>query len=447
MKTAIFALAILLGISLGLVCCSSGSPASKSTSGLKFRVFVSQDVQAAIGAVSVSPALIIINALTDAQTTFRIGGGLGALFQPTIMVLSNNRQTTLAVSYSGTQVEVVNNSTESAAGSPISLPGATESVVISPDATLGFAAVPAAPIPEGTQGQVPPGAVVVMNLSNQTVTASVPVPGASYVAGSGDGSKILVLSNNSTYLNTVTIMSPFNIVSGQENSTCPANVCTTVSGFDRPVYAFFSSDNSQAWILNCGAQCGGQQASVQLLDLATGMAGTKVAVDAATVGFIQNQTMYVAGTPPAPGNSCTGVTTAAPTCGRLNVVDLPSMTVTNRLVIADGYHTHMDMGNGQLFIGSKQCFNLLPPTPPATGEQRGCLTIVDTLPSSVSQADVIFPPDNGDVTGMTPITNRTVFYVVEGGEVRIYDTNTDKIYVPTSIDIFGNAVDVKQVDF
>ena len=48
---------------------------------------------------------------------------------------------------------------------------------------------------------------------------------------------------------------------------------------------------------------------------------------------------------------------------------------------------------------------------------------------------------------MTPITNRSVFYVVEGGELRIYDTNTDKIYVPTSIDIFGNAVDVKQIDF
>lgn len=448
LKRAILALAVLLGLSLALVCCGGGSPTSTSTSGLKFRVFVSQDVQASVGVVTVSPALIIINALTDAQTTFRIGGGLGGAFRPTMMVLSNNRQTTLAVSYSGTQVEVVNNTAESVTtGSPINLPGATESVVISPDATLGFAAVPAAPISEGTQGQVPPGAVVVMNLSNQSVTASVPVPGAQYVAESGDGSKILVLSNNSNYLDTVTIMSPFNIVSGQENSTCPANVCTTVSGFDRPVYAFFSSDNSQAWILNCGAECGGQQASVQVLDLATRTAGAKVTVDAATVGFIQNQTMYVAGTPPAPGNSCTGVTTAAPTCGRLNVVDLPSMTVTNRLVIADGYHTHMDMGGGQLFIGSKQCFNILPPTPPATGEQRGCLTIVDTLPSPVTQVDVVFPPDNGDVTGMTPITNRTVFYVVEGGELRIYDTNTDKIYVSTSIDIFGNAVDVKQVDF
>jgi len=40
-----------------------------------------------------------------------------------------------------------------------------------------------------------------------------------------------------------------------------------------------------------------------------------------------------------------------------------------------------------------------------------------------------------------------VFYVVEGGELRIYDTTTDKIYTTTSIDIFGHAVDVKLVDF
>ena len=30
---------------------------------------------------------------------------------------------------------------------------------------------------------------------------------------------------------------------------------------------FLSSDNTQAWILNCGPECGGMQASVQLLDL------------------------------------------------------------------------------------------------------------------------------------------------------------------------------------
>ncbi len=54
------------------------------------------------------------------------------------------------------------------------------------------------------------------------------------------------------------------------------------------------------------------------------------------------------------------------------------------------------------------------------------------------------------MTGLQPITNRTIMYVVEGGELRIYDTTTDKISVQNnnaSVDIFGNAVDVKLIDF
>jgi hypothetical protein len=90
---------------------------------------------------------------------------------------------------------------------------------------------------------------------------------------------------------------------------------------------------------------------------------------------------------------------------------------------------------------------VFPPALPATGEQRGCLTIVNTVPSSIAQSNVVFPPDNGDVTGLQPVTNRTIMYVVEGGHLRIYDTTTDKIYTLVTIDILGNAVDVKLADF
>ena len=40
-----------------------------------------------------------------------------------------------------------------------------------------------------------------------------------------------------------------------------------MGGFDRPVQAFFSSDDNTAYVVNCGAECGGTQASVQKLDL------------------------------------------------------------------------------------------------------------------------------------------------------------------------------------
>jgi len=75
-------------------------------------------------------------------------------------------------------------------------------------------------------------------------------------------------------------------------------------------------------------------------------------------------------------------------------------------------------------------------------EQRGCLAILNT-----NNGNLVIPPDNGDVTGLQPITNRTIFYVCEGGNLRIYDTTTDKIYTVIEIIIFGNAVDVKLIDF
>src|SRR4029077_14821685 len=109
---------------------------------------------------------------------------------------------------------------------------------------------------------------------------------------------------------------------------------------------------------------------------------------------IQNQTLYVAGNPAPPNNSCAGITTADSTYGRLTVVDLPSLSVVpnGTAVITDGYHTNMDMGNGQLFIGSRLCSNVVPPPAPATGEQRGCLTIVNKLGSLGSACARILPP-------------------------------------------------------
>jgi hypothetical protein len=61
---------------------------------------------------------------------------------------------------------------------------------------------------------------------------------------------------------------------------------------------------------------------------------------------------------------------------------------------------------------------------------------------------VIAPPDNGNVTGIAPIPNRSVVYVCEGGKLRIYDTTTDQLeHLTAAPSIAGQAVDVKAVDF
>ena len=440
LKRCLLVLVVLVLTSVALISCGGSSKSSSSStstpkpSGLKFRAVVSQDVQTAAAA----PGLILIDALHDLRAAVAT---IGTNFQPATMFLAVDRKITVAVSIDQNKLEVLNNATEAISGIGITqLPGNTESVVISADDATAYAAVPNAPVPAG--GSV--GAIAIVNLTAAATPSILPIPGVHYLAESGDGSKILAFSDNS---DAVTIVSPFNIVAGQKNATCAANVCTAVAGFDRPVMGFFSSDNTQAWILNCGPECGGVQASVQSLDLVNNVAGPPTPIPGgATVGLIQNQTLYVAGTPAVGSDTCTGgPTTAATTCGRLTVVNLSTLPQATPIppteVIPDGYHTHIDIsGDGQLFVGSRNCTNIVPATPGA--EQRGCLAILNT-----NNGNLVIPPDNGDVTGMQPITNRTVFYLVEGGELRIYDTTTDKIFLLESIDIFGNAVDVKLIDF
>jgi hypothetical protein len=79
--------------------------------------------------------------------------------------------------------------------------------------------------------------------------------------------------------------------------------------------------------------------------------------------------------------------------------------------------------------------------PPPDAEVRGCLSIYNTL-----TGEVVIPPANGDVTGIEPISNRNVVYLAQGGELQIYDTTTDKLQT-TQIDISGEVIDVKTVDF
>jgi len=439
LRKPVIVLVVCTLASLLLISCGGyKSGAAATSSGLKFRALVSQDVQ------TIDTGLIIIDALLDQRARIpAVNGGV----LPAMMVVSNDRKLTLAVSSAFNAFEVMDNVQEKITIANANLPGPTDSVVISPDNASAYVAVATAPVPGGGTA----GGIAITSLSSGNITSTLPIPSVHYLAQNGDGSKLLAFSDNS---DTVTVVSPFNLRPGQKNASCnPAPpdpiVCQFAPGFDRPIAGFFNSDNTQAWILNCGPECGGVQASVQVLDLhdpANPVAGTATPIPGGvTVGFIKGQTMYVAGNPPVGSNPCTGgPTTAATTCGRLTVVDLTALSTTPVqpiAVIPDGYHTKIDIsGDGQLFVGSQGCTNIVPVN--AGDEQRGCLSILNT-----NNGNLIIPPDNGDVTGLQPITNREVFYVVEGGELRIYDTTTDKLSTLHSIDVFGHAVDVKLIDF
>jgi hypothetical protein len=365
----------------------------------------------------------------------------GESAQPGLMVVAPDLKFTLVYSQNGNSVTVVNNSTETVAAGAgstntlpaITLPGLTESIAISPFSTSAYAAVPAAPVP----GQ-PPGAVVAMNLLNGSIAATIPVPAAHFVVSSPDGNNLLVFSDNS---NTVTVITTISI----GTATDPRSY---VTGFDRPVWGIFA-DNTTAYVLNCGPQCGGKAAGVSVLNVGASASTSTTPVSAATYGLLNGSTLYLAGTPPAnPSgtNTCAGTTTSATTCGKLSIVDTSSMTVTGSATITDGYHDRMQISqNGQLFIGSHGCTNVNI----AGGEVRGCLSIFNT-----SSAGVVIPPSNGDVTGIQQISSRDIVYVVQNGGLGIYDTDTDQLQVTKGntqnnngqVDIVGQLFDVKLVN-
>ena len=478
----------LLPASLVWLSCGGGSSGSSSrTSGLAYRAFISNSVTAATSA-----GVYVVNALNDTPGPL---SPISAGNTPGMMVVTPNLDQTLVFSANGTQfsdnqLTIIDNASESTA-SRVILPGMTESIVVSPDSSTAYVAVPTFQV----TGQSP-GAIGVIDLKTGAVTAAISCPPVNptnpvcvwpgtvpqgfnqpyqFLTMGNTGTRILAFSQGAdSVANTIAVITPSSVAT-------QFPVITFVPGFDHPVAAFFNSDDTAAYVLNCGAECGGQQASIQTLDLTTNTAGPAGVVctpggnpscigtldlTAGSVALINGSTMYIAGTPPfiggVPQQPCTGEQTAAQSCGLLTVVDLSNMTVTNSgIIITDGYHDRIALGpNGQLFIGARTCTEIVPPIPPPAGaEVRGCLSIYNTLPATTVGSNppggVAIPNQNGDVTGIQPIARRQVVYFVQGGSLYIYDATTDALeynpsnpFNPGEVNgLVGYFIDVKTVDF
>lgn len=423
------------GTSLCLISCSKSPSLKSPPSPFPTRVVASQGVTSANN----FGGLVIINGWLDTLPKLR---PLSAGTEPGLMETSPDRSILMAFDAGSNSVYSFFTANQSSIGT-VTLQGPTYSMTVPTDSGLGYAAVPNASI----NGYSFIGAVDVMNLSGGIVSA-IAVTNAQTVVSNSGGTELLVFSNDS---DAMTVLYPSSAAPPVDTSCLnnPQNtsVCVSVSGFSRPVYAIVSSDDSTAYVLNCGLQCGGsQQASIAIFDMNSLTITGNIPVDAATWAFLNGSTLYVAGTSPT-NNACTGETTAATTCGRLDVVNLLSGTVTNSFVITDGYHDQMDMSsNGQLFIGSVDCTNIGNVNNPV-GEVRGCLSILNTANNTV-----IIPPDNGNVNGFQSFSTRYVEYVAEGGYLRVYDTTIDALlindYVLTgTINIVGYVGDVKAIDF
>jgi len=445
LKRSFFALAAGLGVSVCLIAC--GHTVTNTTgvapNGQLTRVLASQGVTSA----STFGGLDVIDGWIDVLIRTP---PLSAGSEPGLMAISPGRSQVAAFDQSSNTVYAFFTSTEKAEGT-VQLGFPTYSMVIPTEAAFGYAAVPSAFVP----GHTFIGAVEVMNLTGG-LNGTIAVTNAQMVVSNSTGTELLVFSNDS---DVMTVLYPNNssppvdtsCQTGNMNPNAP--VCFPITGFSRPVNAIING--SVAYVLNCGGECGGATgtgapapASVAIFDLnSLAITGT-IPVDAATMAFLSGTTLYVAGTSPS-NNACTGETTAATTCGRLDLIDLTSNTVTNSFVITDGYHWRMDMSsNGQLFVGSHDCTNIGDANNPIPGQEiRGCLTILNTANNAI-----VIPPDNGDVNGFQSFSTRWVEYVAEGGNLRVYDTTIDALLINDyilngTIPVVGYAGDVKAIDF
>ena len=440
MKQSVVLSLLLVAASAALLSCGSNTydPTLSTTTiadptKIKVHVFISNPLYP--NASSTTPVLNVVDGQTDLISP-RVISVAATSALPGMMVLFPNKRFTLVFSASGNNLAVINNANQSIAQnsggstSSVTLPGFSESVVVAPDNVTAYAAVPAVAV----TGQAP-GLVNVLNLSADAITASVPVAGAHYLVQSHNGNRILVLGSRA---DTVTVLAPSAIGTSMDPRTDVQS-----SLFDHPVWAVFSSDDSTAYIVSCGAECGGTTASITALDMNSNIPGPTIPIDAGTTGLLSGNTLYVAGTKPGVDTcGASSTPTLATTCGELSVVDVAALTVTATATITDGYHDQIEMGsNNQLFIGSHTCTNVnIASSGNIPGEVRGCLAIFDTTKSKV-----VVPAHLGDVTGIQPISRRNVVYVAQKGNLGIYDTTTGQLQ-KTQVDIIGQAVDVKQVD-
>lgn len=431
MKLAISALAILL--SLGLAGCGANNSVA-TTSGFKSRVFATN---------SYSSSLQIVDATDEAVSPITIAVGT----TPTIMAVppGSKPSLTLVLNSATNTVSVVTNSSESVAGN-ITLLGPAVAL-LAQNTTTGYAALRDQPCGASA------GAIAVMDIASSfTVTQYLCVPFVDRLVLSPDGSILLAFSDPA---------------SSSPNSVYPISTASPAANpipwsvvFDHPVGGVFSSDGSTVYILNCGPECGGSAAGVQAINVSTGTSVGSLSLLASTTALLSGSTLYVAGTC-APGTLVAGMTCPAANpgvadTGVLNVLNvsttIPTVTTAN-LTIGDGFHNTMALGsNNKLFIGATGCTN-----DPASATPSGCVSIYDVSaggnpvidtardPLACDPAPAACTNGKGFVTGMTAINNRSVFYVVEGAILRVFNTTTST-EIPGAIPIVGIVADAKAVD-
>jgi hypothetical protein len=235
--------------------------------------------------------------------------------------------------------------------------------------------------------------------------------------------------------------------------------------FDRPVKALFSVDGSTAYVLSCGAECGGTNSAVSVLPVSalifplgqtSGLlpcnaapcanANTKPmttipVANGASNGLVSNTTMYVVGQHQMPDGFFGGFLTVLNLAN--NTVVASTSSSPNPTSISDGIPggpSRMVLGDDNtLWIAMTKCnqgerFNHSQPF--------GCLTMYDTSANKV----VLLEPYVGDATGVTAVTGLHKVYSAQGGQVYIHATKDGTSIDNQYVTVTGTASDVAYMD-
>jgi hypothetical protein len=253
----------------------------------------------------------------------------------------------------------------------------------------------------------------------------------------------------------------------------PVNTGSHANAFDRPSGAYFSLDGVNAYVLNCGAECGGTTSSVTYLQQgvlefnniprtvpdASAFTTQVLVPGGVTAALSDGTTLYVSGQQMQPDGLF---------AGNLSTISLASNTVTGQYSISDGNHSKMLFAdNNTLWIGSQFC---------ATGERahqaslgvttqaanyncltrfdRGALTasIVPFVTQGSATAVVPFPNTNqnqyyyGDLTGLCWVQGFNKVYTAYGGQVHAFNTVDGSEIDNRNITVQGTALDVAYID-
>ncbi len=324
----------------------------------------------------------------------------------------------------------------------VSLPGASSSVFVSRDQRYIFAANQTAhTLTIQDRGSATPGSY------------SLNVPNIYRVSTNPSGSAALAFVQDSNLVYSVYKLQtnqkvPSNAVDCEPQNLPVYCVLPVPGTFDRPTKAVFSADGTTAFVLNCGPECGGKQASVSFLPVAgiiiqsgapvppgaPSAVTATVPVPGGTTDALQNANLlYLAGQQLQPDGYFAGF---------LSIMDIGAQKITGDYSISDGTHLKMNFADDNtLWIGSQLC---------TQGERYhlgattnlGCLTLFNTQNNTVAMIDSY----KGDATGIAAVTGLHKVYTAEGGQVYIYNTVDGSSLDNSQVTVIGTAYDVAYMD-